>query len=282
MTKKINRKKYMDEINKIKVDIDRWKTDEVYASCIGFMDLTSLNSTDTDSKIVSMIDKVNAFRQIYPKYPQVAAICLYPNFTALAKSRLKDSNVNLAVVAALFPSSQGDIEVKVHECKKAVEDGAREVDIVLSLRYFLAGDMDSCSEEIRKIKSAIGNAHLKVILETGAIKDPRLIYSASMLSMEAGADFIKTSTGKMEPAATPEAAYVMCSAIKDFMAKSGKKIGFKPAGGIVTPEDAALYYAIVDTVLGKEWLNSNLFRIGASRLANNLLTVLEGKEVLYY
>jgi len=272
----------MDELNKIKTNIDKWKTKEVYTSCIGFMDLTSLNSTDTDSRIVSMIDKVNAFRQIYPQYPQVAAICLYPNFAALAKSRLKDDSVNLAVVAALFPSSQGALEVKVHECKKAVEDGADEVDIVLSLRYFLAGETERCSQEIREIKSAIGDSHLKVILETGAIKDPALIYKASMLSMEAGADFIKTSTGKMEPAATPEAAYVMCSAIKDFGAKSGKKIGFKPAGGIVTPEDAALYYAIVDTVLGKEWLNSKLFRIGASRLANNLLTVLEGREILYY
>ena len=272
----------MSEINKIKTEIGNWKTEDIYKSCIGFMDLTSLNSTDTDAKIVSMIEKVNAFGKTYPGYPQVAAICLYPNFASLAKRHLQDSTVSLAVVAALFPSSQGALEVKIHECKKAIEDGADEIDIVLPLRYFLAGDTDSCAREIREIKEAIGEAHLKVILETGAIGDPELIYKASMLSMEAGADFIKTSTGKMEPAATPEAAFIMCKAISDFYKKSGKKIGFKPAGGIVTPEDAVLYYAIVDTVLGKEWLNKELFRLGASRLANNLLTILESKQIQYY
>ena len=272
----------MEELKKIIEGVGQWKKNEVYRSCLSFMDLTSLNTTDTDDKIISMIEKVNTFKEKHPKQPQVAAICLYPNFTSLAKRHLKDNSVNIAVVAALFPHSQGELEIKLHECKKAVEDGANEVDIVLSLRYFLGRDMEKCAEEIREIKSAIGNAHLKVILETGAIKDLDAIYEASMLSMKAGADFIKTSTGKMEPAATPEAAYIMCKAIADFYKESGKKIGFKPAGGIVTPDDAALYYAIVDTVLGKEWLNKELFRIGASRLANNLLTILESKQVQYY
>ena len=272
----------MEKLKQIIEGIERWKTNKVYSSCLSFMDLTSLNTTDTDEKIISMIGKVNTFKEKYPTRPQVAAICLYPNFASLAKIHLKDRSVNIAVVAALFPHSQGELEVKLHECKKAVEDGANEVDIVLSLRYFLGRDIVKCAEEIRAIKDTIGNAHLKVILETGAIKDSEAIYEASMLSMRSGADFIKTSTGKMEPAATPEAAYVMCKAIADFHKASGKKVGFKPAGGIVTPEDAALYYAIVDTVLGKEWLNKDLFRIGASRLANNLLSTLEGREVQYY
>ncbi len=166
--------------------------------------------------------------------------------------------------------------------QNAVAQGANEVDIVLPLHHFLNGEYDLSSEEIREIKQVIGDAHLKVILETGALKTPELIAKASFLAMESGADFIKTSTGKIEPAATPEAAFVMCRCIKEYYNKTGKKVGFKPAGGIVSAKDAILYYSIVDTVLGKEWLNSKLFRLGASRLANNLLTELENKTVNYF
>lgn len=271
-----------NELKQITDNLSKWERPDVYAACIGLMDLTTLNSTDTPSKVGSMIDKVNQFPTYYPKYPSVAAVCVYPNFAKVVKTKLNDPGVRIAVVAGVFPSSQSFLEVKVAECKMAVEQGANEVDIVLALNHFLEGDYEAAAVEIRQIKKAIGKVHLKVILETGALKTPEQIAKASNLAIEAGADFIKTSTGKMEPAATPEAAYVMCKCIKDYYKKSGRKIGFKPAGGIATPQDAILYYAIVDTILGKEWLNPELFRLGASRLANNLLTKLEGKTVNYF
>lgn len=257
-------------------------TAEVYAKCLSCIDLTSLNSTDTVAKITAMTDKVNSFSTTFPKYAQVAAMCVYPNFAATVKSSLKDQSVNIAVVAGVFPSSQSFLEVKVIECKMAVEQGAIEVDIVLALNHFLADENELAANEISKIKSAIGDTHLKVILESGSIKEPDLIYKASMLAMDAGADFIKTSTGKTEPAATPEAAVVMCTAIMDYYNKTGRRVGFKPAGGISTPEDAIKYFSIVQTILGDQWLNSKLFRIGASRLANNLLSLLENKTVNYF
>lgn len=257
-------------------------TSQVYAQCLSFIDLTSLNSTDTVAKITAMTDKVNSFKPTFPSYPQVAAMCVYPNFAATVKGDLKDLDVNIAVVGGVFPNSQSFLEVKVAECKMAVEQGATEVDIVLALNHFLADDIELAAKEISDIKSAIGNAHLKVILESGSIKEPEQIYKASMLAMEAGADFIKTSTGKTEPAATPEAAVIMCTAILDYYNKTGRKVGFKPAGGISTPEDAVKYYSIVQTILGDEWLSNKLFRIGASRLANNLLSLLENKTVNYF
>lgn len=257
-------------------------TTEVYAKCLSFIDLTSLNSTDTVAKITAMTDKVNSFKATFPNYPQVAAMCVYPNFAATVKGNLKDLDVNIAVVGGVFPSSQSFLEVKVAECKMAVEQGATEVDIVLALSHFLADDIELAAKEISDIKSAIGNAHLKVILESGSIKEPEQIYKASMLAMEAGADFIKTSTGKTEPAATPEAAVIMCTAILDYYNKTGRRVGFKPAGGISTPEDAVKYFSIVQTILGDQWLDNKLFRIGASRLANNLLSLLENKTVNYF
>jgi deoxyribose-phosphate aldolase len=255
---------------------------DVYAKALSMIDLTSLNTTDTVSKIVKMTEKVNRFKLEFPGRPQVAAICVYPNFASVVKEHLKDKEVKIAVVAGVFPSSQSFTSIKVAECEMAAVQGADEVDIVLSLGKFLEGDLDGAGNEIAQIKGAIGNAHLKVILESGSIGDVQKIYNASMLAMEHGADFIKTSTGKTEPAATLEAAVAMCTAITDFHKKSGKKIGFKPAGGIVTPEDAVLYYSIVQTILGDQWLNSMLFRIGASRLANNLLAKLEDHEVNYF
>jgi len=270
------------ELQKIKENLQKWNRPEILAACIGHMDLTSLNSADTKSKIEKMVEKVNNFPVNFPKYPSVAAICVYPNFAEVVKKKLNSQDVNVAVVGGVFPSSQSFLEVKTQECRIAVEKGADEVDIVLSLSHFLEGEYELAAKEISSIKKAIAPAHLKVILETGALSTPEAIEKASVLAMEAGADFIKTSTGKIEPAATPEAAIVMCRAIKEHYRKTGKKVGFKPAGGISTPQDAILYYAIVDTILGEEWLNPELFRLGASRLANNLLTELENRPINYF
>ncbi len=258
------------------------KTGEILKACLGMIDLTTLNTTDTLSKVETLTEKVNQFKNSFPDYPNVAAICVYPNFASAVKGKLKAADVNVAVVGGVFPNSQSFTEIKVAECKMAALAGADEIDIVLSLNYFLGGDYEKAADEIVKIKEAIGEAHLKVILETGAIKDAGKIYDASMLAMRAGAHFIKTSTGKLEPAATPEAATAMCTAIKDFYQSTGKRIGFKPAGGIVTTNDALQYYSIVEKILGEEWLNSKLFRIGASRLANNILSELESKEISYF
>lgn len=270
------------KLSAIQANLDNWVTPENLAACLGFMDLTTLNSSDTEERVATFTNKVNKFKSNYPDYPTPAAICVYPNLGKCVKENLTAPDVNVAVVAAVFPNAQSFLEVKRLECKMAVESGADEVDIVLALNSFLAGNLEKAANEIRTIKSVIGEKHLKVILETGALATPEKIAAASFLAMEAGADFIKTSTGKQEPAATPMAAIVMCECIKAYYEKSGKKIGFKPAGGMVAAKDAICYYAIVDTILGKEWLNKELFRLGASRLANNLLGELEQKTVSYY
>lgn len=267
---------------KIDNQIELWNKPDILKKCFGLIDLTSLNTTDTKAKIKELIVKVNDFGNIYPDFPRVAAVCIYPNFAATVKAALTDKNVKIAVVSGVFPSSQSFKEVKILESKIAVEQGANEVDIVLSLNYFLSKEFDEAKSEIESIKQAIGNAHLKVILESGLINDEELVYKASMLALEAGADFIKTSTGKTEPAATPQAAVIMCRAIKDFYNNTGEKRGFKPAGGIVTKQDAIKYYAIVDTILGQEWLNPKLFRLGASRLANNLLSEYYKTDIKYF
>ena len=269
------------KLSAIQANLDNWVTPENLAACLGFMDLTTLNSSDTEERVATFTNKVNKFKSNYPDYPTPAAICVYPNLGKCVKENLTAPDVNVAVVAAVFPNAQSFLEVKRLECKMAVESGADEVDIVLALNSFLAGNLEKAANEIRTIKSVIGEKHLKVILETGALATPEKIAAASFLAMEAGADFIKTSTGKQEPAATPMAAIVMCECIKAYYEKSGKKIGFKPAGGMVAAKDAICYYAIVDTILGKEWLNKELFRLGASRLANNLLGELEQKTVSY-
>lgn len=259
---------------------------EIYHEALGLIDLTSLNPTDTPSKIEGMVRKVNEFHNVYPQYPLPASICVFPNFASVVKAARKDPEVNVTVVGGCFPASQSPLEVKLLECIKAVEDGADEVDIVLALNAFLEHRYDVAGKEIAEIGKAIRavntDVHLKVILETGALKENALIEDASFLAMESGADFIKTSTGKIQPAATPEAAQIMCSCIKSYYDKTGRMIGFKPAGGIVTADDAVLYYNIVKDILGPKWLNKNYFRFGASRMANNLLTALEGTEVKYY
>jgi len=267
-----------DKIHEIVSNSENNYTPEVLRNIFGLIDLTSLNSTDSSDKIKKMCSKVSAFEKHYPSFPQVAAICVYPNFVSTVKNALNNKGIKIAAVAAGFPASQTFLNIKVDEAKQAVENGASEIDIVISLGEFLAGNYQLVADEISEIKNAIGNAHLKVILETGTISDPLKIWEASILAMNAGADFIKTSTGKMQPAATIDAVVVMVEAIKEFYKKTGKKIGLKPAGGISTGHDAVIYYTAVEKILGKDWLNSKLFRIGASSLANNLLTEVNKLE----
>lgn len=269
-------------ITAVQNNIDNWVTPENLANCLGYMDLTTLNSADTYTKVANFTKKVNEFKSVYGKYPTPASICVYPNLGKAVKDNLTAEGVNITVVAGVFPNSQSFLEVKLLECKMALEQGANEVDIVLALNAFMDSDFQRAAHEISEIKKVVGENHLKVILETGALTSPDKIAAASFLAMEAGADFIKTSTGKQEPAATPMAAIVMCECIKAYYKKTGKKIGFKPAGGMVKSKDAICYLAIVDTILGKEWLTPELFRLGASRLANNLLSDLEQQTVNYY
>ncbi|MCF8363717.1 MAG: deoxyribose-phosphate aldolase [Prolixibacteraceae bacterium] len=248
-------------------------------SCI---DLTTLNSTDTEEKVKAFTQKVNDFPNHFEGLDNVAAICIYPNMVKAVEETLQLPEVNIASVSGGFPSSMTFTAVKVEETKLAIEARADEIDIVLALSHFLEGEFQEAHNDIAAIKNVMGDVHLKVILETGALETPENIWKASMLAINAGADFIKTSTGKMNPAATPMAAYVMCLAIAYHYEETGEKIGFKPAGGISTPEDALVYLSIVKEVLGDEWLNPTLFRIGASRLANNLLSDILDKEVKYF
>jgi len=257
-------------------------------SVLNSIDLTTLNTTDTDTKVKELCTKVNSFSKNFKNTKNVAAICIYPSFVKLVKSELKDKNVKIASVIGGFPSSQTFISVKLAETSIAVEKGADEVDMVISVGKFLEKDYKTVASEISLMKAAAGKAHLKVILETGALTNYDDIYLASILAMEAGADFIKTSTGKLEPAATPEAVFVMANAIKDYYNKSKRIVGLKPAGGIVTPEQAIVHFTIIKEVLGEKWLNNKYFRIGASRLANNLLSEIhkletgKAKEIKYF
>jgi len=255
---------------------------EILKKCFSLIDLTTLNSTDGYDKGKVMAKKVSSFKQSFQNIDNVAAICVYPTLIAAVKENLTVSNVNIASVAAGFPSSQTFIDIKLSECQMAIENGADELDVVISLGSFLEGDFFTVFSELQQIKEVAENVHLKVILETGALPSLKDIKLASFLAMEAGADFIKTSTGKLEPAATPQAMYVMCEAIKEFYEKTGEKIGIKPAGGVGNSSDASYYYSIVEQVLGKEWLNSGLFRLGASRLANKLLSDITKTEVSYF
>lgn len=275
-----------EKVAAVKSAISKWQSKEVYINALGMIDLTSLSVSDTQTKISSFTQKVNHFHDDYPGYPLPASICVYPNFAKMVALTRGSNDVHVTVVGGCFPASQSFLEVKVFECVKAIGDGADEVDIVLALNSFLDGRYEDAAKEISEIKKAIlsvnKNVRLKVILETGSLETYENIAIASFLAMEAGADFIKTSTGKTSPAATPQAAYIMCECISKYVAATARKVGFKPAGGISTAEDAALYYGIVDTVLGEAWLNKEYFRFGASRMANNLLSEIEGKEVKYY
>ena len=254
---------------------------EVYKQCLNQIDLTSLNGNDTEGGIISMTEKVNGFKKSFPHLPNVAAMCVYPALVPTVKETLTE-NIGIAAVAAGFPASQTFVEIKVAETAMTVLAGATEIDVVISIGKFLEGKYDEVYEELSEIKASCRDAHLKVILETGDLKTAENIKKASLIAMAAGADFIKTSTGKIAVAATLEATYVMCGAIKEWNEKNGVKIGYKPAGGIVTTEDAVKYYTLVKEILGKDWITNTLFRFGASRLANNLLTSIEGKEIQYF
>lgn len=254
---------------------------EVWKQCLHQIDLTTLNGDDTTAKVAGMAQKVNEFSWHFPGVPNVAAMCVYPALVETAHDTLTEP-IGLAAVAAGFPASQTFIEVKVAEAAMAVAAGATEIDIVISIGKFLEGKYQEVFDEISEIKAAIRNAHLKVILETGALKTAENIYKASILAMAAGADFIKTSTGKIAVNATPEATYVMCHAIKDWYEKTGQKVCYKPAGGVSTTEEAVQHYTLVKEILGKDWLNNQSFRFGASRLANNLLTSIMGTETKYF
>ena len=257
-------------------------TEEVKKLLFHCIDLTTLNTTDTEEHVMQFTEKVNLFVDKYPDLDNVAAICVYPNMAGLVSDTLEADDVKIAAVSAGFPSSQTFIEVKVAETALAISEGANEIDIVISVGKFLSGDYETMCDEIEELKEVCKDRHMKVILETGALGSASNIKKASILSMYAGADFIKTSTGKQQPAATPEAAYVMCEAIKEYHQLTGRKIGFKPAGGLNTVHDALVYYTIVKEVLGQEWLNNELFRLGTSRLANLLLSDILGEETKFF
>ncbi len=256
--------------------------EEVYKFLFNTIDLTTLKSTDSPQSVADFTERVNAFDEEYPELKNVAAICVYPNFAQVVSTVLDVTGVKVACVSGGFPASQTFPEVKVAETALAVEGGADEIDIVLNVGNFLDGDYEEVCDEISEIKSACREAHLKVILETGALKTAENIQKASILSMYSGADFLKTSTGKEYPGASLEAAYVMAKCIKEYHEKTGIMVGFKAAGGVATTEDAVKYYTIIKELLGEEWLTNEYFRLGASRLANNLLGDILGKEVKFF
>lgn len=256
--------------------------EEVYKFLFNCIDLTTLRSTDSPRSVADFVERVNDFDNEHPEMKNVAAICVYPNFSQVVRTVLEVSDVDIACVAGCFPSSQSFLEVKVAEVALAVEGGADEIDIVLNLGNFLDGDYEEVCDEISELKHSCREARLKVILEAGALKTGANIKAASILSMYSGADFIKTSTGKEYPGADLQAAYVMCQCIKEYYEKTGRMVGFKPAGGVRTPEEAVSYYCIVKEVLGEQWLTNEYFRIGASGLANNLLSAIWGTETKYF
>ena len=263
--------KHFDENNNV----------EVWKQCLHSIDLTTLNGEDTTEKVEKMAQAVNEFEDHFPEIPNVAAMCVYPALVQTAADTLTEP-IGIAAVAAGFPASQTFVEIKVAESAMAVAAGATEIDIVISIGKFLEGNYQEVVDEISEVKAAIQDAHLKVILETGALKTAENIYKASIIAMAAGADFIKTSTGKVPVNATPEATYVMCQAIKAWKEKTGVKVCYKPAGGVSTTAEAVQHYTLVKEILGEDWLNNESFRFGASRLANNLLTSITGNEVKYF
>lgn len=255
---------------------------QVYTSIFNSIDLTTLNTTDSPQSVANFVERVNAFDDEHPELPNVASICVYPNFAQVVRTVLDVTKVDVTCVSGAFPTAQSFIETKIAETSLAVAGGADEIDIVFNLGNYLDGDWQEVADEIAEQKSACGDAVLKVILETGALKTAENIRNASVLSMYSGADFIKTSTGKVYPGASLEAAYVMALCIKEYYEKTGTKIGFKAAGGISTTADAVKYYTIIKEVLGEEWLTNEYFRIGASRLANALLSDILGTETKFF
>jgi deoxyribose-phosphate aldolase len=257
-------------------------TVEVKKFLMGSVELTTLKTTDSEESVLAFTEKVNQFDATYPDLPHVATICVYPCFAKIVSESLEVDGVEIACVSGSFPSSQALIEVKIAETALAIKDGATEIDIVMPVGKFLSGDYESVSDDIAELKSVCGEHAMKVILETGCLKTASNIKRASLIAMYSGADYIKTSTGKLQPAATPEAAYVMCQAIKEYYDNTGIQIGFKPAGGLNTVTDALIYYTIVKEVLGEKWLTNKWLRLGTSRLANMLLSEVQGEEIKFF
>ena len=255
---------------------------EVKKFLMGSVELTTLKTTDSEDSVLAFTEKVNQFDAEYPDLPHVATICVYPCFAKTVSESLEVDGVEIACVSGSFPSSQALIEVKVAETALAIKDGATEIDIVMPVGKFLSGDYEGVADESQELKEVCGEHKMKVILETGCLKTAANIKRASILAMYAGADYIKTSTGKLEPAATPEAAYVMCQAIKEYYDETGIQIGFKPAGGLNSVMDALIYYTIVKEVLGEKWLTNQWLRLGTSRLANLLLSEVIGEETKFF
>ena len=257
-------------------------TPDVRKFLFNCLDLTSLHTEDNDAGILRLVQQVNRLDEEHPDLKNVAAICVYPNFAEIVRDTLEVEDVQIACVAGGFPSSQTFPEVKIAETALALSEGATEIDIVMPVGKFLAGDYEAMCDEIEELKETCKTHRLKVILETGALQTAQNIKKASILAMYAGADFIKTSTGKQQPAATPEAAFVMCHAIKEYYEQTGRRVGFKPAGGLNTVDDALTYYTLVKEILGDEWLNNFYFRLGTSRLANLLLSDILGQETKWF
>ena len=271
------------EVAKIKMAANRNGNADVYKFCYSAIDLTTLSCNDSQESVQAFVRKAVDFYEKYPHIPNVASICVFPPFVETVGLEIDGTPMRITSVAGAFPASQSFIEVKALEVAMAIENGADEVDIVINVGKVLEGHYDEAASEVEVIRQEMGDETiLKVILETGALKSSQLIHDASLISMLAGTHFIKTSTGKIDVAATPEAAVVMCRAIKLFHEKTGVKVGFKAAGGVRTPEDAALYYTIVEQILGQEWLTTELFRIGASSAANNLLSAIVGSSVSHF
>ena len=255
---------------------------EVKKFLMGSVELTTLKTTDSEESVLKFTERVNDFDNQYPDLPHPATICVYPCFAQIVSQSLEVEGVEVACVSGSFPSSQALIEVKTVETALAIKDGATEIDIVMSVGKFLSGDYETVCDEIGELKAICGDKKMKVILETGLLGSAENIKKASILAMYSGADYIKTSIGKEIPAATPEAAYVMCQAIKEYYDKTGIQIGFKPAGGLNTVHDALVYYTIVKEVLGEKWLTNQWLRLGTSRLANLLLSEVLGKETKFF
>lgn len=270
------------EVKKIVEEAEKYASPEVYQFLFSSIDLTTLSTEDSQNSVAAFTRRVNDFDNEYPQYRNVAAICVYSNFAEVVKTNLEVTGVDIAVVAGGFPSSQTFTAVKVADVALAVAGGANEVDVVMNLGYFRDKNYEDLCDELIELKHTAKDARLKVILETGALKTAEAIRNASVLAMWSDADFIKTSTGKIYTGASLEAAYVMCQCIKEYHEQTGRKVGFKAAGGIRTTEDALKYYAIVKEVLGDEWLCQDLFRLGASSLANNLLSSMTGSETRFF
>ena len=270
------------EVAKIKVAANRNENNEVYKFCYSAIDLTTLSCNDSVESVSTFARKAVEFYEKYPHIPNVASICIYPSFVETVGLVVEGTPMRITSVAGGFPASQTFIEVKALEVAMAVENGADEIDVVMNVGKVLTGAYDEAASEVELLRNEVRDVVFKVIIESGALKSPELIRKASLLSMLAGADFVKTSTGKTDVAATPEAAFVMCHAIKDYYNATGRKVGFKAAGGVRTPSDAALYYTIVEEVLGKEWITTDLFRIGASSAANNIISAIEDKDIKYF